>query len=34
MPKKTIHAIATTKAGVNVENTRIESIPTVKQTGT
>jgi len=34
MTKKTIHAIATTKAEVNVENTCIESIPTVKQTGT
>jgi hypothetical protein len=34
MTKKIIQLIATTKAGVNVENKRIESKATTKQTGT
>jgi hypothetical protein len=34
MTKKIIHAIATTKAGVNVANKRIESTATMKQIGT
>jgi hypothetical protein len=32
--KKAIHAIATTNAGVNVENKCNESTPTMAQTGT
>jgi hypothetical protein len=32
--KKTIHPIATTKAGVYVENNHIESTPTPDMTGT
>jgi len=34
MTEKIIHAMATAKAGVNVENKRIESTATTKQTGT
>jgi len=34
MTKNTIHATATTKAGVNVENRRIDSNPITNTTGT